>query len=169
MGDHKEGFLMLARPLVVALVVLAGCAHATLPYQPEVQPRGARISAAYQVIGEQLRIEIDTDHQRLEQAWIMKPDGTSVPPQAVENAPIVTGPPPTIGVGTGTYGGRGGIGVGTGVSVGIPVGSGSSRIEGTTVASFPLAAAGPAPWRVYVKLAGIEPATIVVGGPLPQR
>jgi hypothetical protein len=38
--------------------------------------------------------------------------------------------------------------------------------QGTTIAWFPLAPAGPAPWRVYVKLAGIEPTTIVVGGPL---
>jgi len=162
---------MLVRPLIAgALVVLAGCAHATLPYQPEVQPRGARISAAYQVVGEELRIEIDTDHRRLEQAWIIKPDGTSLAPQAIQNAPVVTGPSPTIGIGVGggTYAGRG-VGVGSGVGVGIPVGSGSSRIEGTTVASFPLAAAGPAPWRVYVKLAGLDPATIIIGGPLPER
>jgi hypothetical protein len=25
---------------------------------------------------------------------------------------------------------------------------------------------GPPPWRVHVKLAGVEPATIVVGGPV---
>jgi hypothetical protein len=162
---------MRVRLLVVAvLVMLAGCAHAMLPYQPDVQPRGARISAAYQVVGEELRIEIDTDHRRLEQAWIMKPDGTSLAPQAIQSAPVVTGPPPSVGVGVGggTYAGRG-VGVGSGLSIGIPVGSGSSRIEGTTVASFPLAAAGPAPWRVYIKLAGIDPATIVIGGPLPPR
>jgi hypothetical protein len=159
---------MPARPIVLAaLLVLAGCARATLPYTPAQQPPGARISAAYQVVGDRLRIEIDTDRKRLEQAWIMKADGTSVAPQSVDNPPVVTGPSPSIGVGVGggTWGGGGGVG--TGVSIGIPVGSGPSRIEGNTVVWFPLAAAGPAPWPVYVKLAGIPPATILVGGPLP--
>jgi hypothetical protein len=152
--------------IVVAVLVLGGCAGATLPYTPEQQPRGARVSAAYRVVQDRLGIEIDTDGRRLEQAWIMKADGASVPPQAVDAAPVVTGPPPTIGVGVGggTFGG--GVGVGTGVGVGFPIGTGSSRTEGNTTAWFPLAAAGPAPWRVYVKLAGIEPTTIVVGGPL---
>jgi hypothetical protein len=151
--------------IVVAVLMLGACSRATLPYTPEPQPRGARVSAAYQVVGDRLGIEIDTDGRLLEQAWILKPDGTSVPPHAVDAAPVVTGPPPTIsiGVGGGSYGG--GVGVGTGVGMGVPVGRGSSRTEGNTTAWFPVAAAGPAPWRVYVKLAGIEPTTIVVGGP----
>jgi hypothetical protein len=159
---------MLTRSLVVAaLVILGGCAHATLPYQPEQQPQGARVSAAYQIVGDRLRIEIDTDRQRLEQAWIMKPDGTSLAPDTIENAPVVANPPPSVGVGvgSGTWGGRGGIG--TGLSVGIPVGAGSSSIAGNTIVWFPLASAGPAPWRVYVKLAGIAPTTIPIGGPTP--
>lgn len=159
---------MVGRGVVVAAVlVLAGCARATLPYTPEQQPPGARVSAAYLVVEDRLRIEIDTDGRRLEQAWIMKPDGTSVAAQAVDAAPVVTGPPPTIGVGVGggTFGS--GVGVGTGVSVGFPIGSGSSRAQGNTIAWFPLAPVGPAPWRVYVKLAGIAPTTILVGGPLP--
>lgn len=138
-----------------------------LPYQPEEQPPGARVSAAYQVLGDRLRIEIDTDGRLLEQAWLMKPDGTSVAPQAVDGPPVVADPPASIGIGIG--GGRWGRhgGVGTGVGVGIPVGSGSSRVTGNTVAWFPLAPAGPAPWRLYVKLAGIVPTTILVGGPRP--
>lgn len=152
--------------LVVAL--LAGCSHATLPYKPEPQPRGARVSAAYQVIGDRLRVEVDTGGKRLEQVWIMKPGGASVAPDNVENPPVVTGPPPSISVGVGgaSYG-RGG-GVGSGVGVGVPIGTGPSRIEGNTIVWFPLAAAGPAPWQLYVKLAGVEPAQFAVGGPLPQ-
>jgi hypothetical protein len=154
---------VLARPLVLAaLLIVAGCARATLPYKPEQQPPGARISAASRVVGDRLRIEIDTDRHRLEHAWILKPDGTSVGPQAVENPPVVTRPRPSIGIGVG---GGGHVSVGT--SVGVPVGTGPGRIEGNTVVWFPLAAAGPAPWPVYVKLAGIAPATILVGGPLP--
>lgn len=153
--------------IVGAVLVLAGCARATLPYTPEQQPSGARVSAAYHLVADRLGIEIDTDGRLLEQAWIIKPDGASVAPQAVDAAPVVTGPPPTIsiGVGGGTY--RGGVGVGSGVGVGVPVGSGSSRVQGNTVAWFPLAPAGPAPWRVYVKLAGVAPTTILVGGPVP--
>jgi hypothetical protein len=159
---------MQGRALIaMAMLAVGGCAQATLPYTPDRQPRGARVSAAYQIVHDRLGIEIGTDGRRLEQAWIMKPDGTSVPPHAVDLAPVVSGASPTIsvGVGGGTFGR--GVGVGTGVGVGFPIGGGSSRTEGNTIAWFPLVAAGPAPWRVYIKLAGIEPTTIVVGAPLP--
>jgi hypothetical protein len=149
---------------VAAMLALAGCAHTSLPYKPEVQPEGARISAGYQILADRLRVEIDTDHRRLEDIWIAKPDGTAVRAHSIENAPTVTGPGPSIGVGVGggTWGGRGGVG--TGVGVGFPVGSGSSRIEGPTFASFPLEQVGPPPWRVHIKLAGVAPTTILVGG-----
>jgi hypothetical protein len=130
-----------------------------------VQPEGARVSAGYQILADRLRIEIDTDHRRLEDVWIAKADGTAVRAQAIENAPTVTGPGPTIGVGVGggTWGGGGGIG--TGVGIGFPVGGGTSRIEGPTFASFPLEQVGPPPWRVHIKLAGVPPTSILVGGP----
>src|SRR5713226_5024542 len=127
---------MLAPWLVLAVVVLAGCTHATLPYTPDPQPHCARVSAAYQVVGDRLRIEIDTSGHRLEQAWIIKPDGASVAPNAVENPPVVTGPGPSISVGVGGASYGRGVGVGTGVGVGFPVGSGSSRIEGNTIVWF---------------------------------
>jgi hypothetical protein len=161
---------MSARSLVVAAVlVLAGCARAMLPYQPLQQPPGATVSAAYQVVGDRLRIEIDTDGKRLEQVWIRKPDGTDVAPLTVDNPPTVATGGSSIGVGAGggTWGGGGGYGSGVGIT--FPVGGGSSRVAGHTVAWFPLATAGAAPWPVYVKLAGIAPATILVGGPLPPR
>jgi hypothetical protein len=44
------------------------------------------------------------------------------------------------------------------------VGGGGSG-SATTIASFPLAQAGPRPWRVRVKLEGVEPADILVGEP----
>ena len=56
----------------------------------------------------------------------------------------------------------------TGVGVGVPVGEGPSRIEGHTFATFPLDQVGPPPWRLHVKLAGIAPTTILVGGPTSQ-
>ena len=150
--------------MIAALLVLAGCAHRSLPYKPDVQPDGARVSAGYQILADRLRVEIDTDHRRLEDIFIVKPDGTAVRAQTIDNAPIVTGPPPSVsvGVGGGSWGGRGGIG--TGVGVGIPVGGGAGRIEGPTFASFPLDQVGPPPWRVHVKLAGVAPTTILVGG-----
>jgi hypothetical protein len=159
----------MIRPLIVALALLAGCAHATLPYTPDQQPEGARVSAAYQILADHLRIEIDTDHRRVEDVWIHKPDGSALRALAIDNAPLVTGPPPTIGVGVGSGGYRGGIGIGTGVSVGIPVGQGASRIEGNTWATFALDQAGPPPWRLHLKLAGVAPVVILVGGPTPAR
>ena len=159
---------MLARLLILAVAFVAGCSHATLPYKPDPQPHGARVSAAYQVVGDRLRIELDTGGQRLEQAWILTPGGGSLAPAAVENPPVVTGPPPSISVGVGGSSYGRGVGVGTGVGVGMPIGTGPSRIEGNTIVWFPLTPAGPAPWRLYVKLAGIEPTQFAVGGPLPQ-
>ena len=159
------------KSLALAVVALSfvGCASHALPYKPDVQPKGATISAGYQILADRLRVELDTDHRRLEDIWIAKPDGTAVRAQTIDNAPTVVGPPPSVsgGVGGGAGGGRSGIGVGTGVGVGIPVGSGTPRIEGPTFASFPLEQVGPPPWRVHVKLAGVEPTTILIGGPLP--
>jgi len=159
---------MVARLLILAVVVLAGCAHATLPYAPDPQPRGARVSADSQVIGDRLRVEIDTGGRHLEQAWIIKPDGGSVAADAVENPPVVVNPGPSlsIGVGGASYGRN--VGVGTGVGVGVPVGGGSTRTQGNTIVWFRAAAAGPAPWRLYVKLAGIEPTEFAVGGPVTR-
>jgi hypothetical protein len=148
----------------MALLALGGCASATLPYTPAQQPAGARIAAAYRVVGDRLRIEIDTDGLRVEEVKIIKPDGSELHAQTIETPAIApTGSPVSVGVGVGggTWGRRGGFGVGTGVGIGIPVGG--SRVEGHTFAYFPADQAGPAPWRLRVKLAGIEPALIVVG------
>jgi hypothetical protein len=155
--------------LPVALLALAGCASASLPYKPDPQPAGARVSAAYQLVVDRLRIEIDTDGRRLEEVMILTASGTEVRALAIDNPPIVPSGPPVgvgIGVGGGSFGGHGGFGVGTGMSVGIPVGGGSTAIDGNTFAWFALDQAGPPPWRVYVKLAGLPPTVILVGGPL---
>ena len=80
---------------------------------------------------------------------------------------VELGPTVGVGIGGGTWGGRGGVGAGVGV--GIPMGSSSSRSAGNTVVTFPLAEAGPAPWPVYLKVAGIAAVTIVVGAVPPAR
>jgi len=153
-------------PVAAALLALAGCATATLPYTPEQQPKGARISAAYQVLGDRLRVELDTGGRSVEEVEITRPDGAPLRPLAIETMPVGSGSSPVgvgVGVGGGRWGGRGGVGVGTGVSIGIPVGGG--RPDTSTFAYFPLDEAGPPPWRLRVKLAGIEPTVIVVGAP----
>ena len=155
--------------IAIALTLAAGCSRATLPYTPEVQPRGATISAGYQMLANQLRIELDTDHRRLEDIWIVRSDGNAVRAQSIDNAPMVTGPGPSIGIGVGGASiGRGGA-IGTGVGVGVPVGEGPTRIEGNTFATFPLEQVGPPPWRLHVKIAGLSPTEILVGGPTPPR
>jgi hypothetical protein len=159
----------MRRCLLIAsvLMLLAGCSRATLPYKPEQQPRGAKIAAGYQLLADRLRVEIDTDHRRLEDVWIVRTDGNAVRAQTIENPPVVATPGPTIGIGVGGASiGRGGI-VGSGVGVGVPVGEGPTVIEGSTFAVFPLDQVGPPPWHLHVKLAGIEPTTILLGGPAP--
>jgi hypothetical protein len=159
---------MVRRALVLAVLVLAGCSHAALPYKPDPQPRGAKLSAAYTVVGDRLGIELDTSGHPLEQAWIIKPDGTSVAAQSVDMPPLVTRPGPSISIGVGGASYGHGVGVGSGVGVGVPVGSDSTRMAGNTTVWFPLASAGKAPWRLYVKVAGAEAATFYVGAPLPE-
>jgi hypothetical protein len=155
---------------VAVLPVVVACASTTLPYKPERQPAGANISAAYQLVGDQLRIEVDTDHRRLEEALIVKADGTAVRAQTLEIAPSVSTSSPVgvgIGVGGGTFGR--GVGVGTGVGVGVPIGGGTTVSEGNTFATFPVAQTGPPPWRLHLKLAGVEPVEIFVGAPPGSR
>ncbi len=156
---------MVLRWLFLVVLVLAGCSHATLPYAPDPQPHGAHVSAAYQVVGDRLRIEIDTSGKPLEQAWIFTRDGVSVAPQTVEAAPVVSNPGPSISIGVGgaSYGHH--VGVGSGGGIGFPIGGGA---RGNTVVWFPLASAGPSPWRLYVKLPGIEPTAFFVGPPQPS-
>lgn len=159
---------------LVAVIVLSltGCAATTLPYTPAQQPSGARVSAGYQLVADRLRIEVDTGGRRVEEAKILKANGAELRALAIDTAPPVTTGSPVgvgIGIGGGSFGSRGGVGVGTGVSVGVPVGGSGSDIPGNTFAWFPLTEAGPAPWRLYVKLAGIEPTVILVGGPLPNQ
>src|SRR6266568_1886706 len=85
--------------LVVALIVLVGCSRATLPYKPEPQPQGARISAGYQSVGDRIRIEINTGGRPLEQVWILKPDGSSLGPQDVEAPAVAANAGPSISFG----------------------------------------------------------------------
>jgi hypothetical protein len=154
--------------VALGLLAVVGCGRASLPYRPDQQPSGARVSAAYQVQGERIRIEIDTDGRRLEQAWIIKPDGSTVAAEAIDLPPVVSGSSSSLSFGLGGITSIGGGGaVGTGASVGVPVGGGAPRMAGPTAAWFPLAAAGVMPWRLYVKLAGVEPVTFFVGGPPP--
>lgn len=155
----------MLRALLAAtlLLVAAGCATATLPYTPAEQPPGGRVSAAYQVLGDRLRVELATDGRGVEEVAIIRPDGSALRPLAMETAAVGSGRPP-VGVGVGVGGtrwGGGGIGIGTGVSIGIPIGGGPPDLN--TFAYFPLDEAGPRPWPLRVKLAGIEPATILLG------
>jgi hypothetical protein len=55
-----------------------------------------------------------------------------------------------------------------GVSTGGVVGGGGGSEVGSSIASFPLAQAGPSPWLIRVKLQGTDPADILVGGPPPR-
>jgi hypothetical protein len=150
-------------------VTLGACAStsSSLPYRPAVQPAGATVSAAYTIVAERLRVEIDGGGRRLERAQIVRADGGVLEAQTIEyTAPRGGGGSPIgIGFGIGSFGSLGGgVSTGVGVSTGTTVGSGGTG-SATAIASFPLAPAGPRPWRVRVKLEGVEPADIMVGEP----
>jgi hypothetical protein len=157
---------------VILALTLGACASSSLnlPYKPEIQPSGATLSAAYAIIADRVRVEIATDGRRLERAQIVRPDGSLLEAQTIEYTPPVGGggSPVGIGFGIGSFGSMGGgVSTGVGVSTGTMVGGGSSAsaVGPTTIASFPLAHAGSSPWRVRVKLQGIDSADILVGEP----
>ncbi len=163
-------------PVVAVLLfaaALTACSSSSsgLPYKPEVQPPGATVSAAFTIVSDRLRVEIDGRGRRVERAQIVKPDGTVLEAQTIEYTPAAGGggSPVSIGFGLGSFGSvGGGVSTGVGVSTGTVVGGGGSSSEvGSNIASFPLAQAGPSPWRVRVKLQGTDPADILVGEPGP--
>ena len=119
-------------------------------------------------MSDRLRVEIAGGGRRLERAQVVKPDGTVLEAQTIEYIPARGGggSPVSIGLGVGSFGSMGGgVSTGVGVSTGGVVGGGGSSEVGSSIASFPLAQAGPRPWRVRVKLVGVEPADILVGEP----
>jgi hypothetical protein len=106
-------------------------------------------------------VELDTNGYRLEDAHILKADGTALRPQTVEH-PGPAAPSSGVGVGLGLGGGSRRGGVGVGVGLGTTLGSSGARSAGHTFAWFPLAESGPPPWRLVVKLAGLDPVLIVL-------
>ena len=157
-------------PVMLLTAALVACSSTSpeLPYRPTVQPAGATVSAAYTIVGDRLRVEIAGGGRRLERAQIVKPDGTVLEAQTIEYTPASRGggSPVSIGFGVGSFGSMGGgVSTGVGVSTGGVVGGGGSSEVGSSIASFPLAQAGARPWRVRVKLVGVESADVLVGEP----
>ena len=170
---HNIGMRALFAAVLALTLTACASSKLDLPYKPATQPSGATISAAYTIVADRLRVEIATDGRRLERAQIVRPDGALLEAQTIEYSPPVGGggSPVGIGFGIGSVGSMGGgVSTGVGVSTGTTVGGGpGSGVGPSTIASFPLSAAGPSPWRVRVKLQGIEPAEIAVGEPIPPR
>jgi hypothetical protein len=154
--------LTLRAPLAL-VVMLAGCAG-PLPYRPETQPFGATIAADVGVRADRLLVRIDSEGYRVERAILLRDGETEVEPESLVPPGI---PPPgglSIGLGVGG-GGWGGHSVGTGVGVG----SGSPYREATTLAVFRRDEAGPPPWRLRVKVVGVEPVDIMLDPPRSSR
>jgi hypothetical protein len=149
------------RPAWLALVLaLAGCAG-PLPFQPERQPFGATISADVRTVDGRLRVEIDSSGYRVEWAVLVDDAGATLAPEAL----VPPAPPESrgglsigLGLGAASSGSAGGVSVASGV--GIPVGS--ARVSGNTMAWFPLDQLHPPPWRLRVKVVGVEPVHILL-------
>src|SRR5262245_46902673 len=152
--------MRLPRRVAALALVLAGCAS-TLPYTPAQQPAGFPISADYEVVGDRLRVEIDTRGYRVEDVRVLRPDGAALPAQTVEHPSPRGGSGLSVGLGVGGSGGSGSVGIGGGVGIGTAVGGGS-RGAGTTLAWFPLADVGPGPWLLLVKVVGVQPVDILL-------
>jgi hypothetical protein len=149
----------LARALrLLAPLALAACAT-PLPYQPARQPSGVTLSADLRLAEDRLHVEIESDGYRVESAALVRDDGTEVAPEALVPA-AARGGGPTFGIGIGAGGWSGGGSYSVGTGIGIPIG-GPAR-GATTVAVFRLAEAGPAPWRLRVKVVGVQPTDIIL-------
>jgi hypothetical protein len=154
-------------------MALAGCAG-PLPYRPERQPFGATISADVRATEDRLRVEIDAEGYRVERAVLVREGDAEVAPEALVPAaasfPGGPGGPGglSIGLGLGTagWGSGGSYAIGTGVGIGL----GGPYRGATTLAVFRLEAVGPPPWRLRVKVVGVQPVDILLdparsGGP----
>lgn len=149
-----------ARTILPVVLTLAGCAG-PLPYRPERQPFGATISADARVTEDRLRVEIGSEGYRVEWAVLVRDAGGDVeivPEALVPSSAASGGLSIGLGVGAEGWGSGGSYSVGTGI--GIPVGgTGPWR---TTLAVFRLADAGPPPWRLRVKVVGVDAVDIVL-------
>lgn len=159
--------LMLTGALGFALGACSSTSS-SFPYRPEVQPPGATIAAAYTIVADRLRVEIEGGGRRLERAQVIKADGAIVEAQTIEYIPAPGGGGTPVGLNFGiggfsSTGGGSGVGSGVGVSTGGLVGGGGSAAIASSIASFPLAQVGPSPWRVRVKLQGTDAADVLVG------
>ncbi len=156
--------MKIVRGLLGLAVGLSACSTATLPFKPETP--GTTVSADYILLADRVRVEVDTDGYRLEDAQLVRSDGAVVRPQFIESPPPGTGSSVGLGIGTGrtSYGRGGAVGVGTGIGMEVPVGAGN-RVQGHTVLYFGLDQVGSPPWRLDIKAADTNPVTIV----LPPR
>lgn len=147
------------RAILPAILMLAGCAG-PLPYRPEHQPFGAAISADIRVTEDRLRVEIDSEGYRVERAVLVRDGYAEIAPEALAPPVAVPSGGLSIGLGIGTGGSSSGgsYSVGTGVGVGL----GGPRPAATTLAVFRLADAGPPPWRLRVKVMGVDAVDIVL-------
>jgi hypothetical protein len=148
-----------ARASVVLLVALGlpGCAS-TLPYQPAEQPAGITISADVGVADGRLRVTIATDGYRVERAVLVQPDGAELAPETLR--PDASRTRVVLGLGVGATGAADGGSYAVDTGVGIPLGAAAAD---RVIAVFPLDRAGPAPWRLRVKVVGIQPVDILLG------
>jgi hypothetical protein len=148
------------RSLLALTAALTACAG-PLPYRPERQPFGATISADVRATGDRLRVEIDSEGYRVEWAVLVQAGGAEVAPEAlVPGGAAAPRGGLSIGLGGGTGGSGGSGSYAVGSAVGVGVGSGGSAA--TTLAVFRLELAGPPPWRLRVKVVGVDPVDIVL-------
>lgn len=143
------------RPILALAVSLTGCAT-TLPYLPERQPAGLTISADVAVRGDRLLVKVDSEGYRVERAVLVR-DGAEILPESLVAPTDRPSSGLSIGIGVGGGASHGSYGVGTGVGVG----AGGYR-EATTLAAFRVDEAGPPPWRLRLKVVGVEPVDIVL-------
>jgi hypothetical protein len=154
----SRGLGHAAAVLLAGALGLAGCA-ATLPYRPAEQPAGLTLAAGVRVVETRLRVEIDSDGYRVERAALVRPDGTEVEAEALLPQAAGSGVTFGLGVGAGGWGSGGSYSVGTGI--GIPLG-GPAGGGGRTVALFRLDESGPPPWRLRLKVVGVQPVEILL-------
>jgi hypothetical protein len=145
---------------VLALAIAVAACAGPLPYRPERQPFGATISAHVCVGEDRLRVEINSEGYRVERAVLVRDAGVEVAPEALAPSGASSPGGLSIGLGIGAegWGSRGSYSVETGVGIGL----GSPRPQRTTLAVFGLDTAGPPPWRLRVKVVGVEPVDIIV-------
>ncbi len=153
---------MRAIGLLLTLVLLAGCASASLTHTPAVNPTNVPVSVNHRLTSNRFYVEVASGGFRVESVVLRLADGNELTAESIHHPAAGrsrTGGGISLGVGS-----RGVIVGNTAIGGGVGIGGGPTETYGNTVAIFPGGKVGEGPWTLTVKLLSMAPVEIELPG-----